>query len=100
MIPSMTSVKPKELVDRGVLDDAVDTILKGVERMFKKRDKRFDNVEDKLDKVDGKIGKLEIEHTHLKDKIDGLKADLSTTPTKTEFNNLKARVDKYHPLSD
>ncbi len=37
--------------------------------------------------------------TLVKDQIDGLKADLSDTPSRRQFEKLKAKVDKYYPLT-
>jgi len=68
-------------VTRGVLDEAVEAILKGMEVMFSKQDKRFDN--------------LEAGQKDLQRQIGDLKYD---TPTQKEFDILKGRVDKYHPL--
>lgn len=88
----MTKTSPDEPVTRGILDDAVETILKGIERMFEEQDKR--NEKKFATKED-----LKREASWLRDDINGLKADLSDTPTKKEFNELKGRVDKYHPVS-
>ena len=52
---SATKREVKEIV-ASVVSDAVDKVLKGVDRMFseqnKRVDKRFDKVETKLDKVE------------------------------------------------
>lgn len=63
--------------------------LKGLE---KRLNSRFDKVESRLDN-------LEVGQALLKDKLDGLTADLSDTPSRRQFEKLKARVDKYHPLT-
>jgi hypothetical protein len=49
--------------------------------------------------VNTHIDKLEIEARGIKDDVEGLEADLSDTPSRREFNELKTRIDKYHPLS-
>ncbi len=77
----MKKVDPKELVNRGMLDEAVDAILEGIELMFSKQGKRFD--------------KLEAGQKDLQRQISDLKYD---TPTQKEFNILKSKVDKYYPL--
>jgi len=53
-------------------------------------DKRFDRVDRRLDT-------LEVGQFYLKDKINGLKADLSDTPSRREFQQLKSKVDRHHP---
>ena len=65
-----------------MLDEAVEAILNGMQRMFSKQDKRFD--------------KLEAGQMDLQRQISDLKYD---TPTQKEFDTLKSRVDKYHPLT-
>jgi hypothetical protein len=78
----MKKVDPKEPVSRGMLDEAVEAILKGVELMFSKQEKSFD--------------KLEAGQKDLQRQIGDLKLD---TPTQKEFDTLKSKVDKYHPLA-
>ena len=60
-----------EPVTRKTLDEAVDTILHGVEGLFKKMNKRFDD--------------LEFEHREIKRQIRDLKYDM---PTRKELNEL------------
>jgi hypothetical protein len=38
--------------------------------------------------------------SHVNDEISGLKADLSTSPSRREFEELKSKVDKRYPLSE
>ena len=64
------------------MDKAVEAILEGIELMFSKQEKRFD--------------KLEAGQNDLKRHIGDLKYD---TPTQKEFDTLKGKVDKYHPLT-
>lgn len=78
----MAKGEANEPVTRKTLDEAVDTILQGVEGLFKELNKRFDD--------------LEFEQREIKRQISDLKYDI---PTRKEFNELKDRVDKYHPLS-
>ena len=65
-----------------MLDEAVEAILNGMEIMFSKQEKRFDKLE---------AGQKDLQH-----QISDLKFD---TPTQMEFNTLKSKVDKYHPLA-
>jgi hypothetical protein len=78
----MAKGEANEPVTKKTLDEAVDTILQGVEGLFKELNKRFDD--------------LEFEQREIKRQIGDLKYDM---PTRKEFNELKDRVDKYHPLS-
>ena len=88
----MLKKDPKAFVTNGVLtetsDEAVDTILKGMDNMFKE-ERKF-NSQTFATKDD-----LNREVSWLRDDIRGLIADLSGVPTKKEFNQLKGKVDKY-----
>lgn len=75
----MATMKP---VSKKMLDEAVEAILNGMEIMFSKQEKRFDKLE---------AGQKDLQH-----QISDLKFD---TPTQMEFNTLKSKVDKYHPLA-
>ena len=89
----MKKVDPKEPVSRGVLDEAVEAILKGVETMFGNFRGEMNT---KFSKVDDRFDKLEAGQKDLQRQISDLKYD---TPTQKEFDTLKSRVDKYHPLA-
>src|SRR5258708_5147221 len=52
----------------------------------------LDKLGKRIDQVDKKIDGLSVELNHVKDIVNGLKADLSLVPTKEEFNGLKTRV--------
>lgn len=88
----MRRVDTKEPVNRGMLDEAVDAILKGMESMFAGQDKRFD-------KIESGLRKLDVGLSGVKDTVNGLKAEFSDTPSRKEFNELKTIVDKYHPIA-
>ena len=89
----MAKVHPNEPVNRGTLDEAVSAILEGMNNMVEglksEMNTRFDSLEANMNQT----------KAELKDEIDGLKADLSNTPSRKEFEEVKARVDKHHPLS-
>jgi uncharacterized membrane-anchored protein YhcB (DUF1043 family) len=89
----MKKVDPKEPVNRGVLDEAVEAILKGVETMFGNFRGEMNT---KFAKVDERFDKLEAGQKDLQRQISDLKYD---TPTQKEFDTLKSKVDKYHPLA-
>lgn len=95
-----SKVDPNAPVVRKDLDEAVSTILEGIDNMFKDQNdslnKKFSSIDQRFDNVDTKIDNVE---KHLKDDIKGLKADLSDTVFRKEFNQLKTRVNKYHPAN-
>ncbi len=68
-----------QAVNFGMLSDATDTILTGVQKMF-----------DKLE------NKVDFNHSDLKHQISDLKYD---TPSLKDFESLKKRVNFYHPVS-
>ena len=91
----MNKVDPEKMyVTKEMLDKAVEVILEGVDKLFgglrgemtalrREMNERFD--------------KVEVELSHVKDTVRGLKVDLFDTPTRRDFEELKARVDKHHP---
>ena len=95
----MAKPDPNEPVTRSMLDEAIDAILEGVGSVFKDLQGRMDGMDRRFDNVDRRLDTLEVGQSYLKDQIKGLKADLSATPSRRQFEKLKARVDKYHPLS-
>ena len=70
------------------LNEAVDVILDGMDNMFK-AERKF-NIETFATKED-----LSREISWVKNDIKGLTEELSGTPSKKEFNQLKLKVDKY-----
>jgi len=82
----------KDLVTKSMLNDAVDTILKGIDNLLNKLNIHLDKMEDGLDGVETNI-------TFIKRDVRDIKAELSDTPSRREFNSLKTRVDRYHPIS-
>lgn len=78
----MTKGEANQPVTKKTLDEAVDAILQGVEGLFEELNKRFDD--------------LEFQQREIKRQIGDLKYD---APTRREYDELKDRVDKYHPLS-
>jgi hypothetical protein len=49
--------------------------------------------------VDSRLARLEAEVSSVKDDIKGLTEELSLKPSRIEFNELKRKVDKYHPTA-
>jgi hypothetical protein len=78
----MKKVDPREPVNRGVLDEAVEAILKGVELMFSKQEKRFD-------KLEAGLSKIKVELSGVKDTVNGLKSDF--------YETLSRRAEKLFP---
>jgi hypothetical protein len=82
-----------------MLNEAVDAILHGVERMFYKQDKRIDlrfmKVDQRFKNVDERLGKVETDVRDIRRRMIVHEVD---TPTRKEFSELKGRVDKHHPL--
>ena len=93
MLSIMKKTDPKEPVSKGVLDDAVEAFLNGVERMFGNLRGEMNT---KFVKVDEKFDKLEAGQKDLQRQISDLKYD---TLTQKDFDTLKSKVDKYHPLT-
>ncbi len=83
-----------------MVDEAIDAILDGVGSMFRDFRGRLDGVDKRFDKVDSRLNTLEVGQSHLKDQISGLKADLSDTPSRRVFQELKSKVDRHHPTAD
>lgn len=99
----MTKSGDKAFVSRKDLDEAVDTILSGINNLFEasrqERNSRLDKVEGSLKAIEGTQREIKVALLQVKDEINGLKADLSDTPSRKEFENLKTRVDEQYPLS-
>jgi hypothetical protein len=96
ILSTMTKSDSNEPVTKGMLDDAVTAILQGMDKMFVKLQ---GEMVERFGKVEEEICGVKVELSHVKDEIKGLKADLSVTPSRKEFEQLKTRVDKHHPLS-
>ena len=83
----MTSPKndPNKPVTMRELDEFVQAILAGTEGLFnelsREMNSRFEKVYKRFDKADRRLDTLEVGQDYLKDKINGLKADLSATPS-------------------
>lgn len=63
-------------------------------------DELREEMNSRFDKVGGRLDTLDVGQSHLKDQINGLKADLSDTPSRREFQQLKSKVDRHHPAHD
>lgn len=100
----MAKPDPHEPITEQMLNKATDAILEGVGSMFKDSRgrldgtyKRFDGMDKRLDKVGRRLDTLEVGQSYLKDQINGLKADLSDTPSRRQFKKLKDRLTSTIP---
>lgn len=84
----------KKTATKRDIREAVDAVLKGVENLLEKF-----ATKDDLSRVERKADKLDVKVSKLSDQMDGLEADLSVTPSRRQFEKLKAEVDKHHPIS-
>src|SRR3989344_1117064 len=88
---SMTKLDPSAAVTNKTLQEAVDGIMGGMDRIIVEMRTGFKylmkNMATKED--------LKREIGWLKDDVNGLTADLANTPTQDEFNKLRRKVDKY-----
>lgn len=70
---------------RGEVDPKIDKLRMEMRKGFMQVNSRLENVENQL--------------RWLKDDIDGLKADLSTVPSRQEFEKLKTKIDAAYPVA-
>jgi len=91
----MAKLDPGAFVTNKTLSEAVDTILKAMDRIIEETKAMFASQNGYMNKTFATKDDLKREIGWLKDDIKGLTADLSDTPTRKEFNKLQDRVDKY-----
>ena len=95
-----TKVDPNEPVTRGVLDDAVGTLLKGMDNIAKDIGQEMKAGFNEAKAERGQIrNELKAEISYVKGEVRGLKADLSYVPSRMHFEELKKKVERYHPTS-
>lgn len=85
-----TKESPSDHVNRGMLNDAVDTILEGMDNLFL----RF---KEEVNSAKTEILKNRRELQGLRNDFAGLKEEFSNTPTRAEFEELKSKVNRFHP---
>lgn len=94
---SVNSIKKDlEKLDSKITENSVgfsETVLSGVQDMFDKSDKKQEHEFDKLE------NKIKLVNQDLKSEIDGLKSEFSTSVSKKEFNQLKSKVNRFHPAN-
>lgn len=95
-----------EPVTKGMLDEALN---KQDHRIFEERAEfhqeivqpQMDELRSHLSTIESRVSnvepKLDSGFSRLLDEIKGLKADLADTPSRREFEGLKAKVERHHP---
>lgn len=77
----MAKVDPSEPVNRGMLDEAVDAILKGVDKLVTSVRGEIKSAFTSLrEEMNSRFEKVELSQSHLKDQVKGLKTDSSKFP--------------------
>ena len=89
----MTTKNGDQRVTKSMLDEAVEAILKGMDNLAKSLRSEFKGLlKEEIEPVKNDI-------TFIKRDVRDIKVEISDTPSRREFNDLKGRVDKYHPLA-
>ncbi len=73
------------------MNKVIDEMRSGFETM----NKRFNEMDRRFNKVDGRFDKMDDRFDKVVDDIHDLKTSSSNMPSKTEFNKLKSKVDKF-----
>ena len=87
----MVKRNPKATVTNEVLDEAVQAILGGIDKLFENVATK-DDLKDVASKKD--IQRLEYKIDELDIEVKNLKVDVALTPSLKQFNDLKLKVDK------
>ena len=87
----MAKLDPNGLVTNKTLQEAVDTILAAMDKIINETKAGFGYIKENFATKED----LKREVGWLKDDIRGLTEELADTPTKSEFNKLQGKVDKY-----
>lgn len=58
----------------------------------------IEEIGSKIDELQSEVAGLQVEVRGLKNDVEGLSSELSDKEDRRRFNQLKARVDTYHPL--
>ncbi len=91
-----TEANEQQPVTKALLDEAVQTLLQGMDNLSARFKGELDEFRSEANR---RFDKIETDVSFLKREAEDRKADLFDTPTRKEFNELKARVDRYHPTS-
>ena len=63
---------------------------------FQKAYRRLGGVDNRLDGIDERLDRMELDVKDIRRRVIDMEAD---TPSRKEFSELEARVNKYHPLN-
>lgn len=80
----------------GYLKPEFKSIRQSLKSLFQGQKQLLQNQQDLKTYVDRRFDEAATERQYLKSQLNDLATD---TPSRKEFNNLKARVDHYHPLN-
>ena len=86
-----TTPSPNDPLNRKLLDEAVDILLKGMDRLYERFKGEVGSLKDEMntrfDKVEGRLQRVEAELSFVKDEINGLYLTL-----------LAVKLCRLHPL--
>lgn len=88
----MAKINTNKPVTNGMLNQAVDAILEGMNNLYLKHDQKFDNVDQKMDKVEKRLSKIEYDVHFIKRDVKDIKIELTDVPTAKDFLDLKSKV--------
>ncbi len=92
----MTKGNLDEPVTRGVLNESVDAILKGMDNLFEKLRNEFKSeIRSEIEPLKKDVNSMKADITFIKRDIQDIKADFSTTPYRREFKQLKEKMDNH-----
>ena len=85
---------PNTPASNKTLSEAVDTVLKGMDNMFDEQKKIFANKDDLKTLATKEDLKREI--SFVRQDINDLRSEISTSPTRSEFNKFKSGSEPGH----
>jgi predicted nucleic acid-binding Zn-ribbon protein len=75
------------------LEELAEFFSSEIKPEFEKIDDRLNKLEAGQSRLENNVARLEVGQGHIREEIKELKADLSDTPSRREFEELKHRVD-------
>lgn len=88
------TTKSQELATKKTVDEAVDAIVKGMEKLFTGLKEEFTIQLTTLGtEMNGRFDKMEAGMHWIKDDVKGIKEELSTFPSRKQFEELRQKVD-------
>lgn len=92
----MVKGNPKEPVNRGMLDEAVEAVLKGMDNLYERFTNEVKPLKGDLSALKKDVGSIKTEITFIKRDIQDIKVDLSDTPSRRESEKLEEHVQLPH----